>query len=353
MSTRHPNRISASLSGLAALVSVILASAAIAQVSTIQAPKGLGLAIDSVVVVGHDLALGQTIGSDLTNDGSLLTIDLSTSTVYKIGAAGNVIWRFGRQGGGPGEFRLPYRVCAMADGSALVWDEDAQRVTKIARSGTLAWQRQFGIKFSTIDNLLSLPDGKIVVSGVARSPEAYGFAIHVFSDSLTHVKSFGPLPEAKARSALDSWGAGSITRTQSGTILYVRRLPYDVMEFRADGTVLRKFSSAMGAGQTADDGVVVTRTNSREVRRTLAAFSPGRAFELSNGRYWGGHSVGRAVSWDAFDSRGILLSTMDVPNGISSIVGFDLERQVVWFRGTVEDEPVFFRAHLRSTESQR
>lgn len=324
----------------------IASQAAGAQPPKIAAPRGLPIRIDSVSIVGADAGLARPIDSEVGPDGAVYVADLGTSSVFKITPDGKVAWQSGRQGEGPGEFRMPYRICVLANGSVLVWDESTQQVSRLDPAGKFVGRQFLDIEFASVDNVVALPGGEIAVTGVAKSPQAYSSAIHIFSDSLRHRRSFGDLPAFVTRYALDSWGAGTTSRSESGTLLYVRRLPYEIVDYRATGAVIRRTAVPIGVGKNADDAIAITRVNGRVVRRLVATPSPGRAIRFPSGHTWGGHSVGRASYWDVVDPSGKLVSSEPVPPGIHHLIGIDWNRKVAWFRGDVDDEPVLIRAKL-------
>lgn len=79
----------------------------------------------------------QIRGVDLTPDGGVVVLDGGSAEVRRYAASGTHQWSTGKQGGGPGEFQQPWYVGQQTDGSFLVWDRGAGRLTIIGAGGEL------------------------------------------------------------------------------------------------------------------------------------------------------------------------------------------------------------------------
>lgn len=79
----------------------------------------------------------QIRGVDLTPDGGVVVLDGGSAQLRRYDASGAHQWSTGKQGGGPGEFQQPWYVGQQTDGSFLVWDRAAGRLTIIGAGGEL------------------------------------------------------------------------------------------------------------------------------------------------------------------------------------------------------------------------
>jgi protein-disulfide isomerase len=68
-------------------------------------------------------------------DGRVLVVDAHDFAVWLLDLDGPSMTRLGRQGGGPGEYRLPSRVFSLVDGDAAVWDEANGRMLIVGQDG--------------------------------------------------------------------------------------------------------------------------------------------------------------------------------------------------------------------------
>jgi hypothetical protein len=72
---------------------------------------------------------------DLAADGGLIVLDGASSELRRYDVRGHHQWSAGKQGGGPGEFQQPSYVGQQVDGSILIWDRAAARLTVIDAGG--------------------------------------------------------------------------------------------------------------------------------------------------------------------------------------------------------------------------
>ena len=81
--------------------------------------------------------------------------------MVRISAEGEVLWTFGREGGGPGEFRTVRGIAQLPSGGAAVVDNVNERLTIIDRDGQLAGETN--LSGMAPEAVASLYDGNLVV----------------------------------------------------------------------------------------------------------------------------------------------------------------------------------------------
>lgn len=87
--------------------------------------------------------------------------DGGRNAVIRISAEGEALWTFGRQGGGPGEFRTVRGIAQLPGGRAAVVDNVNERLTIIDRDGRLA--SETNLSGMAPESVASLGDGRLVV----------------------------------------------------------------------------------------------------------------------------------------------------------------------------------------------
>ena len=87
--------------------------------------------------------------------------DGGRNAVIRVSAEGELLWTFGRQGGGPGEFRTVRGIAQLPDGGAAVVDNVNERLTIIDRDGRLAGETN--LSGLAPESVASLHDGDLVV----------------------------------------------------------------------------------------------------------------------------------------------------------------------------------------------
>jgi len=301
-------------------------------------------------VHGRDLALGRLVASELSRDGSVYVIDFDNAAILKFKPDGELAWRKGRRGGGPGEFQMPYRVAVHPRGDLIaVYDIGTNAVSRFTADGEFIDRRRLPFSFRQVDGMLILEDGSTVLSGVTTyGSTARDHAVHLFDDSLRHVRSFGPLPEAEDREVLDYWGAGGISLALDGLILYTQRLPYRIYQYTSAGELIREIVPPFRIDDRPDQAVVITREPGRfSVRNGKPVTRPISALQLPNGLITSGRSKSGTDRWiDVFSARGEYVGSTRATNEWQIVFGVDPARGVGWATGTVDDEPVLFRVPL-------
>ena len=110
------------------------------------------------------------------SDGGFAVLEQVPAEIRVFDATGAFLRRIGREGGGPGEFRSPVGVAALAGDTLLVWDRGARRLSWFSIDGTLQGERLLqepgGIR--TIRHVALTPGGGVVVIGATTTEEELG-----------------------------------------------------------------------------------------------------------------------------------------------------------------------------------
>ena len=96
--------------------------------------------------------------------------DRGRKSVVRITPEGNVAWRFGREGEGPGEFRLVRDVVHLGNGGAVVADNRNARITILSVTGQL--MNEASVTVGSVQSAAALPGGGVVVAANAPDPFA-------------------------------------------------------------------------------------------------------------------------------------------------------------------------------------
>lgn len=97
----------------------------------------------------------------------------------------------GRQGGGPMEFsRNIGLIIESTSGTAIVVDRQNARLTLVDSLGN---GRFYASRAGSVFSGASLPDGRLVISAQYRTPERFGFPLHVVDRGGRIVRSFGEM----------------------------------------------------------------------------------------------------------------------------------------------------------------
>ena len=86
-------------------------------------------------------------------DRAVFVLDGMNCEVLKVSARGELLWRSGRAGDGPGEYRSPYRIAVRPGGGVAVFDWRSNRVTLLTASGKAAATYRMPFWFSQVDGL--------------------------------------------------------------------------------------------------------------------------------------------------------------------------------------------------------
>ena len=117
----------ATLSAMVLWVLLVSADGASAQ----ESPLRLGRARE----ITASVSLYKPINLEVGPDGAVIIADYGTQQIIKLSPAGEVIWRVGREGQGPGEFGLLYRIAVGQDGSVAAFDMRTQDLSWFGANG--------------------------------------------------------------------------------------------------------------------------------------------------------------------------------------------------------------------------
>lgn len=146
-----------------------------------------------VVTLGDDSSagfVGSTFHVTRFHAEYLVTIREAPSEIRTYSTSGRFLRVRGRRGGGPGEFDGINGIQPTADGSLLVTDNVAGRVTVFSPSWDL--ELSFPLPVVPYDKgVIKLGSGEFVVNGVKPSSDLVGLPLHVLSPTGERVRSFG------------------------------------------------------------------------------------------------------------------------------------------------------------------
>lgn len=292
-------------------------------------------------VIGLGAELAKPIAYAHFSDGSMVIADYGRIDITKMSADGEVIWRSGQKGQGPGEYLVPYRVVALTDNSVIVYDLSLG-FSHLDANGKYLEQLRSDVEFN-VDDIKGLPDGNIVVLGTTSDVRGKQFAMHILTAKLKYVKSFGRLPEVMDPRRLNSFGAGGVNITPDGALLHTRFYPYEISKYRLDGTEIYRLRPPLTVA--TPEAYVQIIENGGRVQRSIntTVMRPTPAKELGNGQLLGGRWKGQRGFFDLINSRGEIIATSPIPAGWGFISRIDFDRREFWLTGEAEDVPVLFR----------
>lgn len=313
-------------------------------------PTQLPIQLGKHELVEESAAIGLLVDVALAPDGSIFVADMANHDVIRFSPEGRLVWRSGREGKGPGEFSVPYRVAPLRDGGVLVYDFGIRELSWLNSDGTYLDRKRFPFDFSAVDKVIALPTGEILVCGVTTWSAGASNGLHLFSADLRHLRSFGDLPAARDRSVLLKWGAGGVTLGTNGEILYTPRIPYTIYRYDSSGEPRGEIRAPFHAEHTVDDAFV--RQLSGSTMSTSVSddgmLIPGSAHDIGSGWLLGTRRLGSNRWFDFFSPSGDLVSSIEAPEGVRYVIGIDWERGVLWARGEASDAPALFRIPISS-----
>ena len=302
-------------------------------------------------VIGQADTLGIPISIAVSSDGAVYVADYALRKVLRYEPDGRLRWKIGQRGRGPGELQLPTRVVAMSDGSVLVYDQGQDRFTQFEADGRHRSDHRLDVPMRQMNNVVSLPNGGLAISGILGGERPDTFGIHVFDKNFKHIRSFGPLPPLLNEAVRPYAGAGALTLTPSGELLYAPRYPYIIYRFGVDGLLKSVFSSSLPLKGRPDDAFSLETANGRTAMRSVpGVVHPRPAIEIGDGVILAGR-IGQSVSTlDAFSKSGKLLGVLEsLPVGWKGPMAYDSGRNLLWVIGAQDDEPVLLRVALAAT----
>lgn len=329
---------------LAIAIGLWLPDVSLAQEATLH--EDFPLEVTAVQSIDPENGFGRLLSGTIDEAGNVYLVDFDNKQLISIAPDGNIRFRRGGEGEGPGEYQMPYRVAVGPDGSVYVFDFGAHSISKVSSNGDFIERRNLEFRLSAVDRFLVTDDGGLVVSGITGYGDvARRSSIHVFDSDLSHRSSFGPIPDVEDLDILRYWGAGGITWAQGGEILFTLRLPYEIYRFALDGESEKVVEAPFEFELGPEDAIQIQEeagrrtisTTEEDVPRIIPAWRLGSTNYILSGRI-----IGDVRYWDLFDSNGSLIASTEVPDGWNVIVGYDDSRNRLWVTGLEKLEPVVF-----------
>lgn len=194
-----------------------------------------------VKVAQLDTLPDQMMDGEVGPSGRFCLVDGAKGEVRCFSAGGRTIWRAGRSGDGPGEYRGLYRIAISPNGSVFAFDIARMMVTQYDSTGK--WLRSGTVPFffRQAGDLVATGDSGFVISGYApMAGAASRNGVHLFrwDSTITHLQSVGRLPATIRPELLNFWGSGNLRLGFDGTLLYQVANPHEVIVFDQTGTIL-------------------------------------------------------------------------------------------------------------------
>lgn len=272
---------------------------------------------------------------ELFRDGAALVADLAENTISKFDASGALMWKVGKRGSGPGEFLTASLVAPCADGRAWVADVLAQRLTLLAPDGALLRSRPVDVPMNSMDDLLCVEQGGVIIAGVTSSEQARGSVLHRFDGAGDYLRSFAMLDPSQSPQLLSLWGVGSIYRVAHDTIMLARWVPLRLERYAISGSLLGSVPLADEPASSLDALFTVVTDKFGEVASitdgpgATAASRLTGFVSLSNGRSLVSLGSAESSRLALLDSLGRTLRTARLPVESWNQIGYDASKHEV------------------------
>ncbi|HEY4099284.1 MAG TPA: hypothetical protein VGM20_00245 [Gemmatimonadales bacterium] len=297
--------------------------------------------------------VGNLLDGAIGRDGRICAADFSEKMIHCLVRNPDHWVEIGRNGEGPGEFRAPYRVAFTPSQAMWVWDFQSQQLSHFDAAGHFTGRAALPYFFRQVDNMVALGEDRVVFCGVTSiASPARDSALHLFKwvgsgTPMQLVRAFGRLPAYSVREKIDHWGAGVVTVAANGNLYYTRRVPWDISEFRLDGTLVRVIPGPETLIMGADSAVSITEDKETvTIRRNPDAtiVYPLRAIDIGQNWILTGRRIATPkeahVVWDLLDRRtGRRIAETPLPKPLTEISGFgyDATRNTLWASGSRDD----------------
>lgn len=302
--------------------------------------------------VAPDLILAMPIAADVANDGSAVVADFTEPAVHFIGPDGKRMWSITARGSGPGDVLRPYRV-AIGDSTVWIYDYTVRDISVFARSGKFVRRVRLSLALTIVDDIVAIGDTLLAVLGTTRNTGYENNAIHIFDAAGAHRRSFGEVAFAVDRTKLSMSGTGTLARTMRNSLLYVRKGPYQILEYGADGTRLRTLAPPVRIAAVVDSLVRVESNDEGRERVSSRAAEirfPVRAVPLSNGFVLSGVSDRGLMRWWVHSPTGAPVP-VSLPKGLSPTAWNPKTCELVVLTGG-DDEPALVAVNVRAVFPQ-
>lgn len=335
---------------IGAWMMAILPASLAAQISL---PASFPFQIVAHSAVGADLANGLISDAAVAPSGRVCQADYSNQRITCFAPDGRMLWRAGRKGEGPGEFRAVYRLTLDVADTVYAFDIASSDVSVIAPNGNFVRRNSLSLRFRQVDDILAGPNRTLLVSGVAPlAGAAADSAVHVFQlgDSITYVRSFGALPPAQGPDVLAYWGAGGIRLMPDGSVLYGRRFPYEIYDYLASGQLVRTLRGPVKLVFGPDDAIRIVRTASSTyisndtTKNIIVPLTP--IAVTSQLILTGRRAKDGTIWWDVLSLEGqTSVATYRFPLGQhpGALIGIDRNHLLLWAVDNDSDEPSLVR----------
>jgi hypothetical protein len=315
------------------------------------------IAEEPLLDIGGDEAAGGSVelervaGLVLMPDGGLVVADERASQILRVDATGRVLWRMGRAGDGPGEFRGIASVGRGPADSVWVFDFGNRRVTVVGPDGAPA--RSIGITaaLSAPRVVGWLDDGTFVVREVwgLRPPSARAAtglirdpaAVVRLPDGGSEVDTIGVFPGREfwmtvenGRGVMNTplFSRNTVAAISGSTVVVGDQAAFDLRVFDRTGTLLRSIR-VDGIDLTIDEQMVERATDAllepipeadRPAAREWLSAMPGspsrpafdRMIVTGTGEIWVSENVPPPLeprAWYVLDAEGRWLGIVRAP----------------------------------------
>jgi hypothetical protein len=142
---------------------------------------------------------------------------------------------FGRFGHGPGEFQAAFHTSEREDGSLVVFDPRAQRMTVLRGDDYRPVETHPIAGLSSMNGILPLADGRYLVNGLRGGNESIGLPLHLLDATGKWIRSFGG-------EVFGSWDSNLQIRLMAegpdGRIWVAHQLDYRIESWDTAGSLL-------------------------------------------------------------------------------------------------------------------
>jgi hypothetical protein len=266
-------------------------------------------------------------------NGDLLVADMFTGHLIRVDESGNRRWKTGGLGEGPGEFERLYRIGVSPSGLVVAFDLERSDLSFFSDDGEFVDRKRLEVFFRQVDSVVMPTDQLIFVSGTTPpGSEQADHAIHSFDRDARHIASFGPLPKTDQREVLGYWGAGLLRVTDSGDMLYTRRLPYEIYRFSPDGQIKATTLVDVPTVGRPEDRYEITRGVGYRVQRTDATITyPIASIDVGDSLYLSSRHEGDKRFLTLVTTGGAVLEDIQLERGQGILVDGSVGQEVVWF----------------------
>ncbi|MFW6197547.1 MAG: hypothetical protein ACOC5B_01650 [Myxococcota bacterium] len=275
-------------------------------------------------------------------NGAVIVADGGSNTLSRISEDGEIVWRTGGTGQGPGEFQKLYRVSVSEDGTIVAYDLVSRQLSWFEPTGNFVRRSDVRLSITPLSDIVLLSDRSLLLAGVV-----YGipYSIHRVDEQGKRLASFGPRPEVRNRRTLRYWGVGGIEITSDNTVLFSVKIPYRIYEFFLDGRLRSSWAGSHEFERAPDDAFDIAEGFGQvtvSISREFTPF-PGAAHDLGDGYVLGQVRTQRDVTvWDIFRSERHV-ARCERPS-LGAVVAVDRGKRYLYVSGrTVNENKAYFR----------